>query len=243
MFWPDDNMWYLIEIHRVNVIDKTATIVYRWVHDTAQDSTAHSAAQHSPAQATIVYRSAVTGRRQHSARQQGTAQHITAARQQPYSTAPAPQVSARQHSTTQRSTSHHSARQQPSSTGGHMSAPRKTAQHSTAACTCRSSRSSSAANALAVHLTCTELGALLMHTHIEHITGMTGSLFTPDTPVAPWLRCWHLLRLAPAPRPTACCRVEELNLQLLESQPITCADAYQLIHWCACPVPSALQDG
>jgi hypothetical protein len=29
MFWPDDNMWYLIEIHRVNVIDKTATIVYR----------------------------------------------------------------------------------------------------------------------------------------------------------------------------------------------------------------------
>jgi hypothetical protein len=30
MFWPDDNMWYLIEIHRVNVIDKTATIVYRW---------------------------------------------------------------------------------------------------------------------------------------------------------------------------------------------------------------------
>lgn len=31
MFWPDDNMWYLIEIHRVNVIDKSATIVYRWV--------------------------------------------------------------------------------------------------------------------------------------------------------------------------------------------------------------------
>lgn len=31
MFWPDDNMWYLIEIHRVNVVDKTATIVYRWV--------------------------------------------------------------------------------------------------------------------------------------------------------------------------------------------------------------------
>eukprot|EP00775_Hariotina_reticulata_P012435 gene12435-12572_t len=29
MYWPDDNMWYLIEIHRVNVIDKTATIVYR----------------------------------------------------------------------------------------------------------------------------------------------------------------------------------------------------------------------
>eukprot|EP00877_Chromochloris_zofingiensis_P006374 jgi/Chrzof1/1990/Cz10g28310.t1 len=29
MFWPDDNMWYLIEIHRVNVMDRTATIVYR----------------------------------------------------------------------------------------------------------------------------------------------------------------------------------------------------------------------
>jgi hypothetical protein len=29
MFWPDDNMWYLIEIHRVNAADKTATIVYR----------------------------------------------------------------------------------------------------------------------------------------------------------------------------------------------------------------------
>lgn len=29
MYWPDDNMWYLIEIHRVNVIDKSATIVYR----------------------------------------------------------------------------------------------------------------------------------------------------------------------------------------------------------------------
>jgi hypothetical protein len=29
MYWPDDNMWYLIEIHRVNVAEKTATIVYR----------------------------------------------------------------------------------------------------------------------------------------------------------------------------------------------------------------------
>lgn len=29
MYWPDDNMWYLIEIHRVNVVDKSATIVYR----------------------------------------------------------------------------------------------------------------------------------------------------------------------------------------------------------------------
>jgi hypothetical protein len=29
MFWPDDNMWYLIEIQRVNPIDKTATIVYK----------------------------------------------------------------------------------------------------------------------------------------------------------------------------------------------------------------------
>jgi hypothetical protein len=29
MFWPDDNMWYLIEIQRVNPGDKTATIVYK----------------------------------------------------------------------------------------------------------------------------------------------------------------------------------------------------------------------
>jgi hypothetical protein len=29
MFWPDDRLWYLIEIHRVNVEDRTATIVYR----------------------------------------------------------------------------------------------------------------------------------------------------------------------------------------------------------------------
>ncbi|KAI8468787.1 MAG: hypothetical protein J3K34DRAFT_515351 [Monoraphidium minutum] len=29
MFWPDDNMWYLIEIQRVNAGDKTATIVYK----------------------------------------------------------------------------------------------------------------------------------------------------------------------------------------------------------------------
>ena len=29
MFWPDDNMWYLIEIHVVDVASKTATIVYR----------------------------------------------------------------------------------------------------------------------------------------------------------------------------------------------------------------------
>jgi hypothetical protein len=29
MYWPDDNMWYLIEIHTVNVVNKTAIIVYR----------------------------------------------------------------------------------------------------------------------------------------------------------------------------------------------------------------------
>lgn len=29
MYWPDDNMWYLIEIHTVNVVNKTAMIVYR----------------------------------------------------------------------------------------------------------------------------------------------------------------------------------------------------------------------
>lgn len=29
MYWPDDNMWYLIEIHSVNVVNKTAIIVYR----------------------------------------------------------------------------------------------------------------------------------------------------------------------------------------------------------------------
>jgi hypothetical protein len=29
MFWPDDGMWYVIEIHRVDLQDKTATIVYR----------------------------------------------------------------------------------------------------------------------------------------------------------------------------------------------------------------------
>jgi hypothetical protein len=29
MYWPDDNMWYLIEIHAVNASNKTAIIVYR----------------------------------------------------------------------------------------------------------------------------------------------------------------------------------------------------------------------
>lgn len=29
MYWPDDNMWYLIEIHTVNAVNKTAIIVYR----------------------------------------------------------------------------------------------------------------------------------------------------------------------------------------------------------------------